>query len=81
VEVVDPAAGPLGRLLPEAAADVLRPGLAAAGMRWHLGTTARSVERAAGACRVTLSKSEALDADAVFSAVGLAPRTALAEPA
>jgi rubredoxin-NAD+ reductase len=81
VDVVDPAPGPLGQLLPEAAAEVLRAGLATAGARWHLGNTARGVERAAGGYRVTLSSGEVLDTDVVLSAVGLRPRTALAKAA
>lgn len=81
VDVVDPAPGPLGRLLPEAAAEAMRAGLAAAGARWHLGTTARGVERAAGGYRVTLSSGEVLNADVVLSAVGLMPRTGLAKAA
>jgi rubredoxin-NAD+ reductase len=81
VDVVDPAPAPLGRLLPGAAAGAMRSALAAAGARWHLGSTARRVERAGGGCRVTLSDGEILDTGVVLSAVGLSPRTALAKAA
>lgn len=81
VDVVDPAPGPLGRLLPTAAAEAMQAGLASIGVRWHLGRAARCVERAAGGYKVTLSNGEILEADVVLSAVGLSPRTKLARAA
>ena len=81
VHVVDPAPRPLGRLLPEAAAEQLRLALAAVGVEWHLGTTARAVSRAASGLRVDLADGIALEADAVLSAIGLRPRTQLAQRA
>ncbi len=81
VEVLDPAPWPLGRLLPEAAGEAVKSGLAAAGVRWRLGATAQRVERAGGGLRLALSDGSALEADVVLSAVGLAPRTALARDA
>jgi len=81
VHVIDPAARPLGRLLPEPAAERLRRALAAIGVVWHLGSTARAVSRAASALRVELADGTELEADAVLSAVGLRPRIQLAQQA
>jgi rubredoxin-NAD+ reductase len=81
VEVVDPAPHPLGRLLPEAAADRLQAALEALGVRFHLGRTARRVVREAQGLKVELSDGTRLAADAVLSAIGLRPRTELAAKA
>ncbi len=81
VHVIDPAPRPLGRLLPEPAAERLRLALAAIGVVWHLGTTARAVSRQAAQLRLDLADGSALEADAVLSAVGLRPRIQLAQRA
>ena len=81
VHVIDPAQRPLGRLLPEAAAERLQLALAASGVVWHLGTTARAVARSASGLRVELADGTLLQADAVLSAVGLRPRMQLAQRA
>jgi len=81
VHVIDPAPRPLGRLLPEAAAERVQLALAAIGVVWHLGTTARAVSRSAAGLRLELADGTALEADAVLSAVGLRPRTQLAQHA
>ncbi|MBE0619105.1 MAG: FAD-dependent oxidoreductase [Burkholderiales bacterium] len=79
VRVVDLAPRPLGRLLPEAAAQRVQLALAAIGVVWHLGTTARAVSRTASGLRVELADGTAFAADAVLSAIGLRPRTQLAQ--
>jgi rubredoxin-NAD+ reductase len=81
VDVVDPAPRPLGRLLPEAAADRLRAALEALGVRFHFGCTARSVARAGDDLKIELSDGTVLRSDAVLSAIGLKPRTGLASRA
>ncbi|MGP1679180.1 MAG: FAD-dependent oxidoreductase [Burkholderiales bacterium] len=81
VRVVDPAPRPLGRLLPDAAAERVQLALAAMGVVWHLGNTARAVSRTASGLRVELEDGTVLVADAVLSAVGLRPRTQLAQRA
>lgn len=82
VAVVDPAPLPLGRLLPAGVAQVFHDRLAQAGVRWQLGTVAERVDRAPdGSLRVRLARGEVLAADVVLCAVGLRPRTALAEQA
>ncbi|TSA18624.1 MAG: FAD-dependent oxidoreductase, partial [Betaproteobacteria bacterium] len=79
VRVIDPAPRPLARLLPEAAAERLQLGLAAIGVVWHLGMTAREVSRTGAGLRVDLSDGTAVEADVVLSAVGLKPCTQLAQ--
>ena len=81
VHIIDPAAWPLGRLLPEAAAQELQSALAAGGVRWHLGTTASAVSRVASGLRVDLADGSSLVTDVVLSAIGLRPRILLAQGA
>lgn len=81
VHVIDPAQQPLARLLPEVAAARLQQALAATGVIWHLGTTARAVSRSGTGQVVELADGTKLEVDAVLSAVGLRPRTQLARRA
>jgi rubredoxin-NAD+ reductase len=81
VEVTDVAAHPLPRLLPAAAGTLLARKLAPLGVRWHFGTSVRSVRRAGAGVRVELENGETIAADLVLSAVGLVPQTALARAA
>jgi rubredoxin-NAD+ reductase len=81
VEVVDPAPQPLGRLLPPMAAAALRDALAGLGVRWHFGTSVKSVSRRNSAYGAVLSDGSTIEADVVLSAIGLRPRTALAASA
>lgn len=80
--VVDPNAYPLATLLPETAALAVRDALAAAGVEWKLRTTVAAVEHGdQGGYRVDFADGSTVAADAVLSAVGLRPRTALARAA
>lgn len=81
VEVTDIAAQALGRLLPPEAAAGLRDALAAVGVRWHLGEKAVAVDRAGSALVLRFEDGTHIETDIVLSAVGLAPRTALARAA
>jgi rubredoxin-NAD+ reductase len=81
VEVTDIAAQALGRLLPAAAAAELRDALAAAGVRWHLGKKTVAVDRSGTALVLRFEDGTHIETDIVLSAVGLAPRTALARAA
>jgi rubredoxin-NAD+ reductase len=81
VDVIDLAPLPLGRLLPEACGAAMRDALTAAGIRLHLGTQVERIAHEANGIALTLANGETIDADTVLSAVGLRPRTALAEAA
>lgn len=81
VQVVDIAAWPLARLLPPEGGALLQQKLAALGVTWHLGTSVTSIDKAGGRLRVTLANKRAFEADVVLSAIGLKPRTALAQAA
>lgn len=81
VEVIDPAPRPLGRLLPEVAATRVRAALEAVGVRWHFGTAASAVSRTASGLRIALANGDEIEADVVLSAIGLRPRTQLAQRA
>lgn len=79
--VVDIAERPLGRLLPAEAAGFFRERLETAGVRFHLQAGAKAVERDGKRYRVHLDDGAVLEADLVVSAVGLRPRTQLADHA
>ena len=79
VDVIDPAPWPLGRLVPERIGRAMAARLGAAGVNLRLGTTAAAVERAGTRLRVQLDGGDAIDTDAVLSAIGLRPRTQLAQ--
>jgi rubredoxin---NAD+ reductase len=79
--VVDPAPGPLSRLLPPAAGRHLRERLEAAGASFRFGVAAQRIDRAAGGYMLLLDDGSRLDADLVLSAIGLRPRTSTAREA
>jgi len=81
VTVIDPGTHPLGRLLPADCGADLQRALDAAGVTWRFGTTVERVERQNPGYRLTLADGSRLSADHVLSAVGLRPRTTLAENA
>jgi rubredoxin---NAD+ reductase len=79
VHVIDMAPLPLGRLIPQAAGKAMQAGLAAAGVKWHLGTTVESVNTSADGLTLALANGTTIQADIVLSAIGLRPRIALAQ--
>lgn len=81
VSVIHLGEWPLERLLPVEAGKRLADSLAALGVRWHFGRTAKSVDRIEGSQRVMLDNGDTIDADVVLSAIGLKPRTQLAQAA
>ncbi|MCD6705561.1 MAG: FAD-dependent oxidoreductase [Thiobacillus sp.] len=81
VDVVHLGGWPLERLLPVEAGQRLADRLAALGVRWHFGRSAKRVEQIADGCRLELDNGETVEADAVLSAIGLRPRTQLAQAA
>lgn len=81
VTIVHPTALPLERMLPPDAGEVLRDRLGEVGVNWRFGLKAEAVDRTEAGYRVKLSDGSAVEADAVLSAVGLRPRTRMAQAA
>lgn len=81
VDVVHLGGWPLERLLPVEAGQRLADSLAALGVRWHFGRSGKRVEQTANGYRLELDNGETIEADAVLSAIGLRPRTQLAQAA
>ena len=81
VEVIDPGTLPLRRLLPQAVSEAMRDGLSRIGVNWHFGKGAVAINHAGQGYDVELSDSSKLNADVVLSAIGLRPRTSLAQAA
>ncbi len=81
VDVVHLGAWPLERLLPIEAGQRLADSLAAQGINWHFGHTAKRVESVIGGYQVELDNGETIAADVVLSAIGLLPRIHLAQAA
>ena len=81
VDVIDLAPQALGRLLPEAAAQMLQSKLGAAGVRWHFATTVESIDRHDDVLSITLANGTVIHSDVFLSAVGLKPRLNLAKSA
>lgn len=81
VDVIDIATQPLGRLLPPAGGQMLEERLKALGVAFHFGTSVKSVNRAAAGFHVALANGTSIDAGVVLSAIGLKPRTQLAQAA
>ncbi|HRB28681.1 MAG TPA: FAD-dependent oxidoreductase [Nitrosomonas sp.] len=81
VHVIDISLEPLGRLLPPEAGAFFRHKLEAAGVMFHLNTSVHSVNQTEQTIRITLKNGEEIESDLVLSAVGLKPRTELAEAA
>jgi rubredoxin-NAD+ reductase len=81
VRVIDISSHPLGRLLPQAGGVFMQRRLEAAGVVFHLGAAAQYVERIHESLRLTLANGEIIQTDIVLSAVGLRPRTTLAQAA
>ena len=81
VESIDIANQPLPRLLPPAGGALLQRKLAEIGVAWHLGASVAAIDANGDGVRVTLADGSGFDADVVLSAIGLKPRTALAQAA
>jgi rubredoxin---NAD+ reductase len=81
--VIDPADRALSRLLPPPASEWLQQRLEAAGVAFRFRVAATAVERIDGGrqLRLLLDDGSVLRADRVLSAIGLRPRTALAQSA
>ena len=79
--VIDPAAWPLSRLLPEAAGAAFSAGLQSQGVEFHFGTSVKGIWKDGNRFRLELANGQALEADQILSAIGLRPRTLLAQAA
>lgn len=80
-ESVDPMGWCLPTLLPEPCGRAVQQALEAKGGRFHFGALATRVDRAGTGYRVSLDNGEMIEADLVLSAVGVRPRTGLAQAA
>lgn len=81
VSVVHLGPWPLERLIPQAVGDALTHALEKHGVAWHFGRSAKQVERSAAGYRLMLDDGSQIEADLVLSAIGLRPRTQLAQAA
>lgn len=81
VDVIGLSAWSMDRLLPQIVGEQLQNRLADKGVRWHLNTSAASVDCIGDGYRLTLQNGEQVDTDLVLSAVGLRARTELAAAA
>ncbi|GMG88407.1 FAD-dependent oxidoreductase [Biformimicrobium ophioploci] len=83
VEVVDPLPIPLANLLPPTASRSVQIALEAAGVKFNFGTIVKSVNRGRNGSAVSakLSDGKTIDADIVLSAIGVRPRTEIANAA
>lgn len=81
VDVVHLGAWPLERLLPVEAGQSLADSLAALGVTWHFGRSAKGIEPEGADYRLVLDNGETIAADVVLSAIGLRPRIQLAQAA
>ena len=80
IDVVDPLEYCLPTLLPEPCGRAVRAGLEAKGARFHFGPLVTEVNHGSdGGVVVSLSDGGTLEADLVVSAVGVRPRTDLAQ--
>ncbi len=80
VTVIDLATQPLCRLLPAHVASAFKQGLEDTGVHFVLGTTVEKISKAENnSYVVTLANGQSFIADAVLSAIGLQPNTALAK--
>jgi rubredoxin-NAD+ reductase len=82
VSVVDPAPWLIGNLVTRDNGEALKAALAGMGVDCYLADVANAIERSrSGTYRITLRSGTVLDADLILSAVGLRPRTELAQQA
>lgn len=82
VDVVAPSDTTLPGLMPTEGGEAVRKALAQEGVRFHLQTVVERVDRnQRGSVDLRLADGQVIEADLVVSAVGLRPRTELAEAA
>lgn len=81
VDVIAPSDAVMPSLLPPSAAGAVQAELESLGVRFHLETVVERIETAEKGVTLFLANGDQLQADLVISAVGLRPRTALAQAA
>lgn len=81
VDLVAPCEQIMPSLLPPEPAAAVQRGLESLGAHFHLGPVLERLERNGDALQAQLSDGNRIDCDLVVSAIGLRPRTALAEAA
>ena len=81
VDVIAPDERVMPGLLPAPASAAVQSGLVELGVAFHLGTVVERVDRDGEGVKLALANGQTLQADRVLSAVGLRPRTKLAEAA
>ena len=79
VETVDPLGYCLPTLLPEAAGKAVQAALEEKGAKFHFGPLVTAVNKADKGVVVSLNNGQTIAADLVVSAVGVRPRTELAQ--
>lgn len=79
--VVDMLAHPLAQLVPSGVGEAVRDALSAEGVEWRLGRKVVALNKAGRGFVAELDDRTTVEADAALSAVGLRPRTAVAEEA
>lgn len=81
VTVVHLGPWPLERLIPEQVGSALAHALEKLGVAWRFGRMAKQVDTSPVDYRITLDDGSQVEADLVVSAIGLRPRTQLAQAA
>jgi rubredoxin-NAD+ reductase len=81
VDVIHLGPWPLEHLVPESIGVALAKVLEQKGVHWHFNRRAQAVKQEPTGLSVTLDNSEKIQGDVVLSAIGLKPRTTLANEA
>lgn len=81
VDVVDLAMWPLQRVLPQTVGAKIVEAFPSNQVRWHFGSSIKSVLETSGGVSAELSTGKVIEADVVLSAVGISPNKQLAESA
>lgn len=79
--IIGPGRLPMDNLLPREIAEELMSNLKNIGVKWHLSTTVKSVNKADIGYHLSLENGTEIYADLVLSAIGLHPNIALADNA
>jgi rubredoxin-NAD+ reductase len=80
-EIIAPCTGVLPGLLPIQAGNALQKGLESAGVKFHLERYVAEISADSDGVTLSLDNGDTVKADLVLSAIGLRPRTGLAESA